>query len=113
MTQAQVDQLERAITRATEEGIVVKAQGTIKADGTRFFLTNSTSRPGGYHLVTWRGSRLICDCEGSQHGYICKHAGAVRMHLEHLASRALAKAERFEATMQKQAGYASKFSIFK
>lgn len=106
MTQVQIDQLERAITRATEEGITVKAQGTIKSNGTRFFLTNSASRHGGYHVVTWQGMRLLCDCEGSQHGYICKHAGAVRMHLEHLASREQAKAERFEAAMQVQASVA-------
>lgn len=116
MTQAQIDQVERACERATVERVTVLAQGRMKSDNSRFFLTNSVSRPGGYHVVTWRGSRLICDCQGSERGYICKHAGAVRMHLEHMASRAQAQAERVEAALQLEtrgSGYASKFSIFK
>lgn len=103
MTAAQSDAVEKACERATFEHITVKAQGVIKSNGIKFFLTNSASEPDSFHVVTWQRGRLHCNCQASQYGRICKHAGAVRMHLEHLASRAQGRAEAVEAAMQRQA----------
>jgi hypothetical protein len=103
MTAAQIDAVERACERATVEHITVQAQGSIKANGVKFFLTNSASDPDGFHVVTWQRGRLHCNCQASQYGKVCKHAGAVRMYLEHQASRAQGRAEAVEAAMQRQA----------
>lgn len=92
-------ELDRAIERATTDGITVLAQGRRKRDGARLYWTNSHSHPDGGHIVVWVRNRLVCNCQARQ---VCKHRAAVHMHLVNQAARAQARAEAIEAALRRE-----------
>lgn len=105
MTATQQSELERAIERATEHGIIVLAQGRFKATNEKFYLTNSSSTDG-VHVVKQHGNHLSCDCQASQHGKICQHRASVYMHLQVAAARRQAHAEAIEAALEQETAIA-------
>ena len=107
MTQKQQSDLERAIERATDHAIIVIAQGRMKQDNSRFYLTNSHSTPGGVHVVRQYGQRLSCDCAASQHGKICSHRAATYMHLQVAAARRQAQADAIEQALEAETAIAT------
>jgi hypothetical protein len=101
MTPAQHNELDRAVERAMEHGIVVLAQGRMKSDNSKFYLTTSSSHPDrGVHVVKQRGMRLECDCEGSRHGHICQHRASVYMYLTNEAARKQRAADAVEQALE-------------
>lgn len=99
MTSAQQSDLERAIERATSDGIMVLAQGRRKRDGARLFWTNSHSHLNGGHIVVWVRNRLVCNCRARQ---VCKHRAPVHMYLVNQAARAQARAEAIEEALWRE-----------
>lgn len=95
----QQNDLDRAIERATTDGIIVLAQGRRKRDGARLFWTNSHSHPNGGHIVVWVRNRLICNCPARQ---VCKHRAAVHMHLVNRAAGAQAGTEVIVEALQRE-----------
>ena len=93
MTQAQANDLERAMNRALEQRIELAGQGTRKSDGATVYAVTSGTEAGLFHLVAVEDGRLICSCKAGQRGRICKHRAVVHDHLKTQA----------EATRQAQA----------
>jgi hypothetical protein len=71
MTQSQFD---RALARATVEGLRIIGRGTIKATGQKFYAVSSSTGDGCY-VVIIAGQALVCNCPAR--GY-CKHRALVR-----------------------------------
>ncbi|HEX9413957.1 MAG TPA: hypothetical protein VF916_10685 [Ktedonobacterales bacterium] len=61
----------RALERAVKASVVVLERGTL-ADGVRFVLTSSASRPGATHTVRAVARRISCDC-ASHRDRLCTH----------------------------------------
>lgn len=107
MTVREANELERAIERATREGVEVVAQGRRKDNGQRVFCVPSQSHPGLWHLVTLtRGRYLACDCEAAKHNpnTICVHRAATHMHLTVEADRRREHAREVEIALRLEAG---------
>lgn len=97
MTVREATELDKAIERATEHGIIVLAQGRFKADNGKFFLTTSASTPDGVHVVRQHGVHLHCDCKAR---VICAHRAAVHMHLQVAAARRQAQSDAIQAALE-------------
>lgn len=90
MTEHQQAQLDRAITRAREEGIAIIARGIREYDGAAIYLVASASVPGLNYLVAIYRNQLTCTCPAGKQGAICKHRGLVHDTLRQERSVALA-----------------------
>jgi hypothetical protein len=77
-------QLQRAIEIAQEKGVHVIGHGTMKADGSHFWIVPSQSVEGMCHVVKKASNdTLSCDCYYSaQRGKVCAHRAAVYLALK-------------------------------
>src|SRR5690242_14123900 len=83
-------QLARAIENAQKNNVRVIGQGTMRNDGSKFYICPSQSVEGMCHVVKVAKTGLECDCYySSQRGKVCAHRAAVYLHLK--ASPAPAK----------------------
>lgn len=99
MTQTQMNELERAIQRATDYGIVVTGHGRRKSDGAQIFTTNSRESATRWHVVALVGVRLVCDCQARK---ICCHRAAVHMELVVEAANRQAHSDEIEAALREE-----------
>lgn len=81
MTQKQAQTIEQALERAAKEGIRIIGTGTMKADGSHFWLVSSKdyATTNRAYIVTCDGEHLHCNCRASG---ICKHRAIVHQTLK-------------------------------
>lgn len=98
------DAFDRAVERATRQGVQVCGMGRFKEHpARRFAIVNSTSKPGRYHVVSISDARLVCDCEAAQHGNrVCVHVAATSMYLTARAARIRRHEEAVERALREE-----------
>jgi hypothetical protein len=87
------EQLKTQIARVEKLGLRVVGHGTLKADGTRFWIVPSTSEKlkNMHHVVRQTGKGLVCDCYAcTESGLICPHRATVYLELKRQAEAAKA-----------------------
>lgn len=72
---------EKALERATKNGVEICARGWRRDDGSRVIGVTSASEDGRVHLVTVRDLILECDCQAFAHGRFCTHRAVARQLL--------------------------------
>jgi hypothetical protein len=80
MTAAQVAMVQRALDRATREGVRVIGSGT-RHDGRRVYAVSSASEPNRAYVVTVLENRLACECAAAKDGRYCKHRAVAHARL--------------------------------
>lgn len=87
MTDRERTQIERAMTRAHQNGIQIAGKGMRKSDNRAVYAVTSASEPNRWHLVVPMHGRLTCTCPAGQHGTICMHRGLIHEYLKTHATR--------------------------
>jgi hypothetical protein len=85
MTNTEQQQYEKALAKATIEGIMIAGKGTVKATRQQFYAVTSSDGTGCYSVLV-AGHALVCTCKAGQAGKYCKHRAIVRFTITQAAA---------------------------